>query len=449
MIGAAAGLVPPALAVALWLRRIDRGVDWLTALLWSVPLAVGASSLVWWAFLLLGLPSRAGLVTADAAIWIAVGVLLLPRSTATSAPQASQAARGGPGWIPLALLIVTGGLASTSFVAASLVVPHGEWDAWAIWNLRARFLYLGYPSHWRDAFSPFLDWSHVEYPLLLPLAVSREWMYAGRDSAAVPVAVAAIFSVGIVAVACRSVWRARSTSRAAVTAAAILASPAFVRHSSSQCADIPLAFYVLGTFLWISRAVESPSNSRSWYVAGASAGLAAWTKNEGILFLGLCLFLVAVMSSWLDGRAGWRSVFRFFAGAAPMIAALVSFKALAPENEIAASLSMQSVVTAFGDAERVKTVGVAVARELWLGGAASVGVLPILATFVLIAGLRRPWEPGPLIGLSAAVVLIGCYAAVYVVTPYDLAWHMRTSIDRVMLHAFPTLVWGGMMITRE
>jgi len=75
--------------------------------------------------------------------------------------------------------------------------------------------------------------------------------------------------------------------------------------------------------------------------------------------------------------------------------------------------------------------------------------LPIVAAFTLLAGVDRSANPAPTMGLITMGLLIAGYAGVYVMTPHDLAWQMKTSLDRVMLHAFPTLVWSGMMLARE
>src|SRR6185437_8443315 len=47
------------------------------------------------------------------------------------------------------------------FVRQTALNPHGQWDAWAIHNLHARFLY--YPDAWRDLFTPLLTWNHPDY----------------------------------------------------------------------------------------------------------------------------------------------------------------------------------------------------------------------------------------------------------------------------------------------
>ena len=83
------------------------------------------------------------------------------------------------------LLIATAATAAASFVSASAVYPHGEWDAWAQWNLRARFFARGLADGaWRDAFAPVLAWSHPDYPPLVPSSIARLWIYAGRETVA-------------------------------------------------------------------------------------------------------------------------------------------------------------------------------------------------------------------------------------------------------------------------
>ena len=445
-------LLLPLVAWTLLCRRTDTRGHWLWTWAWAAPMAIGSSSVVWWGLMQLGIESQQGLTAADTGVWLAViGALLLLRRHA--APHATfepgAASHDRTVWILLAGVATVFGLASISFAADAAVEPHGEWDAWAIWNLRARFLYRGYPEYWRDGFSPLLGWSHVDYPLLVPLSVARGWTFAGRETTAVPAVLAAIFALGIVVAAAGSVGRARSWSRGLLTAAAILACPTFVKYSSSQCADVPLAFFILATFLSMSRAFESPSNRGAWWMAGAAAGLAAWTKNEGLLFLVVCVTVVAVRSIAAGGRSGLKCAGGFLLGALPMIAALVALKALASGNDLLQAQSAQSLVTAFGSVDRVTTVAAGIGQVLWSGGAGAVGVLPIVAGFLFVVGLDRPLNPVPVIGLVAMALLIAGYAGVYAMTPHDLEWQMKTSLDRVMLHAFPTLVWSGMMLARE
>lgn len=292
------------------------------------------------------------------------------------------------------------------------------------------------------------SYSHPDYPLLLPLSVSRAWTYVGEDTVLVPIIIGAIFAAATVAVAGLSVARARTPTHGFITATAILACPAFLKWAPSQCADIPLGLYMLVTFVMMSQAT-TPGASRLWWVlAGVSAGLAAWTKNEGSVFLLVFMTLSTVWTLRKDGWAGLRHLVPLAAGAAVGVAALVALKwRFAPPNGIMRTLDF-STVTARANLNRVRFVVESVGREIWLGGASVVGVLPILCAYVGVAGIRRP-AGIPAIAVLTMLLQVVIDATVYVVTPYDLTWHVSTSVDRVVVQVFPTAVWGLMMLSRE
>src|ERR1700756_3442048 len=76
----------------------------------------------------------------------------------------------------------------------ALAHPHGDgWDAFAIWNLHARFFFRG-GSQWNDGLSPLIPWSHPDYPSLLPAAIAHFWTYAGHETPAVPAFIGLAFA---------------------------------------------------------------------------------------------------------------------------------------------------------------------------------------------------------------------------------------------------------------
>ena len=444
--GAGLAIALPAATFVLLAARLDGG--WRSAtghLPLALGLSAGVASLGWWA--LFAAPS----IPARARLWIDLVLWLLALAAVFRIRQREAISRPAPPsprpwtWLALAFFLLVAALAATSFVAASAVLPHGTWDAWAIWNLRARFLSRGLPDVWRDGFSPLLHWSHPDYPLLVPLSVARGWTYAGRETTMVPTLLSALFAISAAGTAAISVARARGTAAGLMTAAAMLASPAFVEHASGQIADIPLGFYMLAAFVLMFNAAAAPGARVWWLLAGAAAGLAAWTKNEGLLFLAVFTGAAGWWSIRTRGMDGLKDVAVLLAGAAPSVAALAVLKwRIAAPDLLVASQSAGHVATHIADTDRFRVAGAALARELWLGGAPRIGVLPILAGYVLAAGVRRPLGV-PAVAAAAMMAMLAGYLLVYVLTPYDFAWHLRTSAERVVLQLFPTLVWCAMM----
>src|SRR6185312_14052577 len=107
-----------------------------------------------------------------------------------------------------------------------------------------------------------------------------------------------------------------------------------------QDADTPLGFYFLATLVLLvlhDRRVSEGRPSRGLLLlAGLAAGLAAWTKNEGMLFL----IAVVAVRFVVEARArGWRLPVReaviFGLGALPILLVLVYFKTQpAPANDL-------------------------------------------------------------------------------------------------------------------
>jgi hypothetical protein len=144
-----------------------------------------------------------------------------------------------------------------------------------------------------------------------------------------------------------------------------------------------------------------------------------------------------------------RDLVAVLAGAAPVLATVVVFKLwLAPPSYFTAEQSLGGAAAGLLDPARLRVVLAALTREVWLTGAVTVGVLPFLAAFLAVRGLDAqasvPARGAPVLML----LLLAAYAAAYLMTPKDLGWQLRTSIDRVVLHIVPTLAWSAMTLSR-
>ena len=108
--------------------------------------------------------------------------------------------------------------------------PHGEgWDAFAIWNLHARFLFLG-RDYWKEGFTNLIPWSHPDYPLLLPASIAHFWTYLGRDSVAVPAVIALAFTISTLAILVSALLQFRGKDSACLAGIVLLGTPFFLQQ---------------------------------------------------------------------------------------------------------------------------------------------------------------------------------------------------------------------------
>lgn len=390
---------------------------------------------------------RHGLLLIDGACLIVFGALAWRKhqsARGTSAPP-----RRASLWERLATLIFVGLMLVTmlGFASNALHNPHGGWDAWAIWNLRARFLFRG-AAHWWEAFSETLAWSHPDYPLLLPGAIARAWQYGGQETQAVPALIGFLFTFATVGLTVWSVGRLRGRFHGLLAGLVLLATPVFLQHGASQYAEPPLAFYFLATLVLLALAEASPKAERyRWlFLAALSAGCGAWTKNEGVLFLLAVLAVHATRRVWWGDRR-WSRPELTWVGvgmAGPTLLLVVFKKALAPANDVIGAQTMGSLASRLLDPARHAQIASAYWDQLnRFGHGMAVG----MAVFMLLAGRDRS-RRGARSAWAVVGLMLAGYYGVYLITPRDLGWHLVTSLERLFLQLWPCAVFAGMLGAR-
>lgn len=301
---------------------------WSLHNIWLFSLAIGtgagiASCLYFLTLVLVG-PSFAVLASTMGAVFaIALALAFFARKRGTLIDWAD-----GPAvpWYLTALLVLAAALAVTMFLGAVGYNPHGEEGAWSIWNLRARFLFRA-GAFWRDAFSSDLSWTHPDYPLLLPGLVALCWKLTGLESNDAPIAIAFLFALGTAGVLISTLGTLRGKTHAWLGGLLLLGTASFVALSAALYGDVPLSFYILATLALLCLQDRHPENLRFTVLAGWMAGFAAWTRNEGIIFVVAVIIARAVSLARSGQRASLvPQLVRLAAGLAAPLAIVISFK---------------------------------------------------------------------------------------------------------------------------
>jgi hypothetical protein len=435
------------LVKALWpAERLD-GAGWLLQFSLAAGLGLGATSLV--TFLVLLLHGRLGrvpeLIGDSILLALLFAIWALKRKPAIS-PVSREGEPRSPFLLPAAFLIAL----ASSFVRFILLArkePHGNWDGWSIWNLHARFLFRG-GQFWKDTFSPLLDYYKPDYPLLVPGSIARLWTNANHESVIAPTIVAAIFTFALALFTAASVARLRDGMQGMLAGLIVLGTPAFVNQGSSQCADLPVAFFFLSTLVLFCLNDYFGHSNGYLALAGVAAGMAAWTKNEGFMLLLVVIGIrVALWVRTLGLRGLWRQNAAFFAGLTPVMLVVLYFKQhLVPVNDMVAGQGLQATVGRLVSLSRYRITLKAFVHEAFFWGGWFLPIILILAFYALLVGFKHHERRKELIApvLSIIVAAIG-YFMVYILTPHDLAWQIRWSLDRVFMQLWPAAVFSMFM----
>jgi glycosyltransferase involved in cell wall biosynthesis len=428
-----------------------RGVmNWIAKALVGFGLGLGVSSCVFFLCLLVGARSRAALLLADlVSLAGAVALFLLARRR----QELQQLPRGREDGVLFALLAAV--FLAAVFVAARTeaamlrLFPHGGWDSWAIWTMRARFLFRS-GEEWRDAFSPVIRWSHPDYPILLPATIARLWTYWGREALRIPIKLGLVFTACTAGLAVSNLAVLRGKSQALLAGTVLATTPFLLKNGAEGYAEAPFIFFALSTVVLLLMSDHAP---RMLVLAGLSAGFAAWTKNEGLLLI-VCLvagLVVAGIPVW-GWRAGLRYLSLFLAGVLPVLAVVMLFKSQVQVRDwlFQPGAAGQTMFERVQDMSRYAVIAKYYAREIFAFGGWQISVVPVLIAYFFLLGRVRGLSRKP--GLLAAMVALGLTFFggffVYVISPFDPQWQLSTSLNRVLLELWPATVVVFFSITR-
>lgn len=403
----------------------------------AIGLGLGVASCTFFLALLLA-DGRWAVVAALDVLLLAAAVMVARRA---GRPAAAAPARRSPVERLLAgAVLIAASVAALAFLANTADAPHGRWDAWATWNLRARWLIDG-PA-WRDAFAkPTI---HGDYPLLLPAAVARLWAYGTARDPLVPAGVAAAYGAALVLLLYAALAVLRDRSQGLLGALCLLGTPLFLRVVPWQYADVPLAFNLLALVALLALADRDPAGGRALRLwAGAAAGLLAWTKNEGMALL-VGIVAIRVIARLVRGAPAWRAAGWFAAGLLVPAAIVAYFKlALAPpSSQLDRQLAV--VLQQLLDPSRYAAILQALVAELAYGTAP---ILLALAAYALLLGRtsdrlarRQSIEVAWIVAFAALA-----YGLTYLAARVELSWLLGHSMNRLLLQVWPTALFGALL----
>lgn len=315
----------------------------------------------------------------------------------------------------------------------------GGWDARYMWALKAKFMFRS-PADWQNMFSPVISSTHPDYPLLWPGTLAWGWNCLGQESLLWPPWASLCFYLSC---ALLLVWYLAAhvspiTGWLAGAFFFLLIPPLF--WSIHQYADIPLAFFMTASGLTLITALRS-GETRLFIISGLMAGFAAWTKNEGLLFLLWAGLLLGTLKIFRlrQSFVTISSIRAFLEGALLPIMGVLAFKIFFGRagDYFGTERSAQDYLALILTEWRYFPM---ILQSFW-EHLTSFPAWKGLWLFFFFAGIvlffkkeKNGWE-----GFLFALILfvnLG-YILAFLTTPNDLKWHLQTALERLLIHTAP------------
>ena len=421
----------------LWADK-NNPINLLFKLSIGIGLGLGISALLYFAYLVL---------FAGSPYFLYVELILFFTVTTAAALQYKKtpqipAPRINITALQITLLLITILLSGSSFAGllnVSRNKAHGAWDAWMIFNRSARFIYRGQEA-WQDAFSKDLYvLFHADYPPLLALDIASRWDILNKETTYVPIALGLLFSLASLGLCFSALASFKSLGKGALGLLFLNGVFFFLSEGGRQEADLPLAFYILASVIFLF--FHYREKGKGFIVlAAVMAGLAAWTKNEGIFFVFASTGVLFLASFW---KRSFHDLLLYFTGLLLPLSLLFYFKfQIAPSSEFLSG-GLNVITQKLTDISRHQLIFSAF-KNFFLhgGGWYSVGIYMILGAYFLLFQSRiRDKSGAVLIVFTILAIQIMGYYGVYLISPYDLEWHIGYSLNRLFMHIYPAAVF--------
>ena len=316
--------------------------------------------------------------------------------------------------------------------------PYGGWDAWSVWNFKAKFLLLSGPN-WSNIFDPILWRSSPHYPLLLPLINVWGWIFTKQPVSAGPALTSLIFTF-LMAGLLFSGLRYSTKNNAVILAPLLLLTLSFYEIlATSQYCDLIVGYYLLASFYCLIETARKESPAFA-FLAGLFIGLLSFTKPEGtiaaILIAGLSLIHCALN---VDNRTQKIKLLLFLGGGIVLfsIPTIIFYVFYSPGNQT--FLNGLPTPDKLAELSRMGTTLTSLLAELkeprWNG-----------LWFLIITGLFFSWKKCfrkeiivfPLFLLFYLTIIVFYY---FVNTYFEVQWWLDQSLNRILFSLLPLIVF--------
>jgi hypothetical protein len=341
------------------------------------------------------------------------------------------------GW-DYALLIAIGFEIAYAFFRA-WIRPMEAYDAVSIWGLKAKAIYLAgrIPTDFLQ--NPDYREFHQDYPLLVPLLESAVYQFLRTVNDTASKTLFPLFLLGCVTLFWVCLRRAGFPPSRALAFTFMMSSiPYFASQATNGYVDGVVSFYFgagsLYLYLW-----QRSRDPLLLVISAALTGFAALTKSEGILLAGIQLLILGLTLASARDRALDRSQLKLFAAYLGILSAI-----LLPWFLFKANLDLFNDMTS-GAAFRWRHIE-RLGAVLYFYQTQVFGPRNWNLVWILFLGLLvwngRGWlrsSARPLV-LTVMLALVA-YNGIYLVTPHDVMWHLRTSASRLLLHILPQVMF--------
>jgi len=327
------------------------------------------------------------------------------------------------------------------FIEENIREPHGIWDAWSYWNLKAKFIARA-PFEWQNLFLNMrsVDF-HLDYPLLQTGFIAQCWMILGNESVLVPMFSAFVFTMFGVFVLSSVISHFSNAIWGIIAGLILLCTPFYVSLGDSQYADTTVGFYMLLSFIFLALHYSAKDKNYFLILTAISCGMAAWSKNEGLLFSFVLLSIFVIIDFFEHKKISYHHLKQLSIGFLPIILIVLYYKSFCtPPNDLIEQ--SQNTTEKLSDWSRYSFIATWFVDIFKSFGRWAFNIWWIFLACALLLGFNLKNNTSLLIiGILSFILMLILFFFVYVNSYIDLTFHLSTSLHRLYFQLFPSFIF--------
>ncbi len=342
-------------------------------------------------------------------------------------------------WLNSAILIFTAMILSL-VIKQGLFYPDGGWDAWQVWNFKAKFLLLA-GEQWQNLFSPELWRSSPHYPLLLPLINVWGWLWTPQPGNTTPLITSILFAVLTGGLLSSALWEQNKNIFSLLPGLLFLTVPLISLQATTQYCDIVLSFYLLASIISLTQAQKQQSNLLT-LLSGLFTGFLSFTKPEGLIAALILNVLFIGLTLWKRLRQhkdfAWSNAQLFLLGLVLASLPTLAFNVLySPGNQTFVNGLTSTLKPATW--ERFELIMVFLLMELKSGKWNGLWLLLLFGFFI---GGKKLWNKNTIITAGFLVLYLGVILTYYHINTYfEIKWWLSVSLYRILISLLPLFLF--------
>lgn len=317
--------------------------------------------------------------------------------------------------------------------------PMGGWDAWSVWNFKAKFLLLA-GDKWQNLLDPILWRSSPHYPLLLPLINVWGWIFMKTALSVTPLITSVLFTFLTTGLLFATLRHLTKNFFAVAAPLLLLTLPFYGTLATSQYCDIIIGYFVLSSLYCLLEGMKRQSCSFA-LLSGLFLGILSFSKPEGMVIA----LLIACLGSVLFIREKGMSSFRrrkilavFLISAFLSSLPTIIFQILySPGNQtfVNGFFSLDKPVTLY----RLKMILAFLVMEL---KSSKWNCIWILSAVGIILSWGKCFRKGVLVFPLFLALYMGITLIYYFTNTYfEIKWWLQSSLNRVLFSLLPTVLF--------